>query len=127
MRDSAFDPPSLPDAFWVRPDVSKALADQDIGALLWLVNKRGGISQIKIGTAAEMSQTRVSLVSRGLQDVRELALITRIANGLAMPDHARIPWASPPAMPPLPPPRPAARRRPGRRATAPHHQRPLHR
>ena len=91
MRDSAFDPPSLPDAFWVRPDVSKAMADQDIGALLWLVNKRGGISQIKIGTAVEMSQTRVSQVSRGLQHVRELALITRIADGLAMPDSVSVP------------------------------------
>ena len=89
MRNGAFDPLALPDAFWARPDIRQALAKQDIGAVLWLVNKRGKIGQLRIGTAVEMSQTRVSQVSRGLQHVKELAVITRIADGLGMPDHAR--------------------------------------
>ncbi len=94
MRDSAFDPPALPAEFWARPDVRRALSGQDIGALFTLIcEPRPGqqrISQTRICTATGLSQNRVSLISRGLQDVTSLSLLTRIADGLDMPDHARL-------------------------------------
>jgi hypothetical protein len=45
---------------------------------------------LRIATAVELGQNRVSLISRGIQEVAELTVITRIADGLGMPDHARI-------------------------------------
>ena len=89
MRDSAFTPPSLPAAFWHRPDVRTALARQDIGALFCFVRDRGDVSQQRIGTAVGMAAGRVSEIARDKRTVTTLTAITRIADGLAMPDHAR--------------------------------------
>lgn len=90
MRHSALDPPELPRGFWVRPDVRAALEQRDIGTLFRLANEVGKISQIRIGTAVSLSQNRVSLIIRHRQRVESEAVMTRIADGLAMPDHARI-------------------------------------
>jgi len=90
MRDSPFAPPALPDAFWVRADVRRALDHRDMGALFRLLHTRAGLSQIRIGTAVILSQNRVSLISRDLETVTSRHVLTRIADGLRMPDHARI-------------------------------------
>jgi transcriptional regulator with XRE-family HTH domain len=89
MRDSAYDPPALEPQFWARPEVRHALEHQDIGAIFRLLSKHG-ISQMRIATAAGLGQNRVSLISRDKQVVTTLTLLARIADGLAMPDHARI-------------------------------------
>src|SRR5713101_1762311 len=89
MRDSAYDPPALTPQFWARHDVRRALEQQDIGALFRLLSKHG-ISQTRIATAVGMGQNRVSLISRDKQAVTTLTLLARIADGLSMPDHARI-------------------------------------
>jgi tetratricopeptide (TPR) repeat protein len=89
MRDSAYDPPALTPQFWARHDVRRALERQDIGALFRLLSKHG-ISQTRIATAVGMGQNRVSLISRDKQAVTALTLLARIADGLSMPDHARI-------------------------------------
>jgi transcriptional regulator with XRE-family HTH domain len=90
MRDSAFGPPAVPDGFWARADVRHALARQEIGELFQLLKQHAGMSQIRIGTAVGLAQVRVSLIARDRQAVTSLALLTRIADGLGMPDHARI-------------------------------------
>jgi tetratricopeptide (TPR) repeat protein len=89
MRDSAYDPPALTPQFWARLDVRRALERQDIGALFRLVLSQR-VTQMQIATAAGLGQNRVSFISRDLQGVAELTVITRIADGLSMPDHARI-------------------------------------
>ena len=89
MRDSALDPPALPDAFWVRPDVRQSLVRRDIGELFRLLRQHAGMSQIRIGTAVGLAQVRVSLIARDRQTVTSSAVLTRIADGLGMPDHAR--------------------------------------
>jgi len=89
MRDSAFTPPALPAAFWHRPDVRAALARQDIGALFRLARDRDDLSQQRIAIAVDMAQGRVSEITRGKRTVTTLTALTRIADGLAMPDHAR--------------------------------------
>lgn len=110
MRQSAFDPPALPREFWARPDVRAALERQDVGALFQLVCEIGKLSQMRLGTAVGLSQNRVSLIIRDLQKVNTKAVMTRIADGLAMPDHARI-WfgiaPSPPSRQPQRPSKPA--------------------
>jgi len=88
MRHGAYDPPALPPQFWARRDVLRALERRDIGALFRLVNAQG-ISQMRIGTAVELGQKRVSFISRDKEHVESLAVFTRIADGLSMPDHAR--------------------------------------
>jgi len=90
MGDSPLDPPALPESFWVRPDVRQALARQDIGQLFQLLKQYAGLSQIRIGTGVGLAQVRVSRIARGLEDVKSLAVLTRIADGLGMPDHARV-------------------------------------
>ena len=90
MRDSAFGPIALPDSFWHRPDVIAALTSRDMGELFRLLHFKAGITQTRIATAAELSQGRVSAIIRGKQHVRSLAVFRRIADGLNMPEHARI-------------------------------------
>lgn len=89
MRDGAFDPPALPPQFWHRPDVKSALAARDIGALFRLLRDKAGLSQIRIGTAVEMSQGRISFLINGKQTVQSLHVLARIADGLGMPPSAR--------------------------------------
>ena len=90
MRDSAFGPIALPDSFWHRPDVSAALTSRDMGELFRLLHFKARITQTRIATAAVLSQGRVSAIINGKQQVRSLAVFRRIADGLDMPEHARI-------------------------------------
>ena len=90
MRASAFDPPSIPPAFWERPDVCQALRKRDMGALFTLLRDFAGLSQTRIGTAVELGQGRVSEVVNGTRAIAATHVFERIANGLGMPDQARI-------------------------------------
>jgi transcriptional regulator with XRE-family HTH domain len=89
MQGRPFDHPALPPAFWTRPEVKKALERADFGALFRFVYQHG-FSQTRISAATGLSQNRVSLIMRDRQKVIKLDLMTRIADGLGMPDHARI-------------------------------------
>ena len=109
MRDSAFGPIALPDSFWHRPDVSAALASKDMGELFSLLHHKAGITQTRIATATGLTQGRVSAIIRGKQQVWTLAVYTRIADGLNMPEQGRIllgvatePSAAPPGHEPMP-------------------------
>ena len=90
MRPSAFDPPAIPSAFWERPDVCQALRKRDMSALFQLLKKYLGLSQMRIGTAVGLGQGRMSEVINGIRGIRQAHVFERIANGLDMPDHARI-------------------------------------
>ena len=90
MRPSAFDPPAIPPAFWERPDVCQALRKRDMSALFRLLQQYLGLSQMRIGTAVGLGQGRMSEVINGIRGIRHTHVFERIANGLDMPDHARI-------------------------------------
>jgi transcriptional regulator with XRE-family HTH domain len=107
MRDSPFALPSLPDAFWVRADVRRALDRRDMGALFRLLRLHAGLSQTRIGTAVSLSQNRVSLITRDRETVTSQHVLTRIADGLGMPDHARVRLGIAPAPPAVSVPNPA--------------------
>ena len=82
--------PDIPASFWEHPSVARALAERDMGALIQLLKQLAGISQIRVGTAVEIGQGRISEVVRGKRQFAETQVFERIANGLDMPDHARL-------------------------------------
>ena len=113
MRPSAFDPPAIPPAFWERPDVCQALRQRDMSALFRLLQQYLGLSQMRIGTAVGLGQGRISEVINGIRNIRDTKVFERIADGLDMPDHARVLLGLTPrqitAPPPRSPPPPPAR------------------
>jgi transcriptional regulator with XRE-family HTH domain len=90
MRPSAFDPPAIPPAFWERPDVCRALRKRDMGALFRLLCQYTGLSQMRIATAVGLGQGRISEIINGIRNIRDAKVFERIADGLDMPDHARL-------------------------------------
>ena len=90
MRASAFDPPAIPAAFWERADVCDTLRKRDMGALFKLVRQYAGMSQIRIGTAVGLGQGRTSEIVNGARAVAATHVFERIADGLSMPDSARV-------------------------------------
>jgi tetratricopeptide (TPR) repeat protein len=90
MRTSAFEPPDVPPTFWEHPDVARALAERDMGSLFRLLKEHAGISHMRVGTAAEIGPGRISDVVNGKGRIAETQVFERIANGLNMPDAARL-------------------------------------
>jgi transcriptional regulator with XRE-family HTH domain len=80
----------IPASFWQRAEVLAVLRARDIGQLFHLVRQYTGASQTRIGMAFGASQGTVSDIMRGVQQVAELAVFERIADGLTMPDSARL-------------------------------------
>lgn len=80
----------IPDSFWQRAETTAALRHRDIGRIFGLLRQYAGASQTQIGIACGMNQGKVSAIVRGVQQVETLAVFERIADGLAMPDPARI-------------------------------------
>jgi len=90
MASSAFDPLRVPEGFWQRDDVGNVLDHRDIGALFRLLSKHAGASQTRIGTATGLSQGSVCLIMNDDRVVSALDVLERIADGLDMPDAARL-------------------------------------
>lgn len=84
-----FEPISLPDAVWRTETAAEALRSRDAAGLLRLAH-RHGTSQHRIANAVGILQGRVSEILRGQRQVEALEVFERIADGLAMPDHARL-------------------------------------
>ncbi len=107
-----FDLIEIPAEFWRHPDVLDALRHRDVGRLLVLLNDATGISQTRMAIACDTTQPKISGYMRGVVKVEELDVFERIADGLNMPDHARMALglapvdapASPPAAPVTPMP-----------------------
>jgi transcriptional regulator with XRE-family HTH domain len=93
MRDGAFAPVAIPAEFWARPDVTRALARRDIGAVFRFLTDRDGpgprLTQMQVGTATGTAQGRISAIARGKHEVKTAAVLARIADGLGMAAQAR--------------------------------------
>ena len=85
-----FDLIEIPDEFWQHPDVLDALRRRDIGRLFVLLNDATGVSQTRLAIACDTTQPKISGYMRGVAKVEELDVFERIADGLDMPDPARI-------------------------------------
>ncbi|WP_211261134.1 helix-turn-helix domain-containing protein [Pseudonocardia acaciae] len=89
MADVAV-PLALPDWAWGRPEVRRALRERDVAGLFRAAQRYAGASQSRIATATGVLQGRVSEIMRGSRSVTTLELFERIADGLGMPDDARM-------------------------------------
>ncbi|MBT2235137.1 helix-turn-helix domain-containing protein [Nonomuraea sp. NEAU-A123] len=67
-----------------------ALRNRDIGHLFRLVRQFAGVSQTRIGVAVSLSQGKVSEIMKGSVQVTSLDVFERVADGLRMPDAARM-------------------------------------
>jgi transcriptional regulator with XRE-family HTH domain len=81
---------ALPDWAWQRPEVRDALRARDMAALFKAVQQYSGSSQTRIARATGLLQGRVSEIINGTRKVTTLELFERIANGVQMPDDARM-------------------------------------
>src|SRR5580692_10189394 len=80
----------IPDSLWQRPQMIEALRKRDMGHVFRLVCQYAGASQTQIAIACGSTQPKISDYMRGIGQVEDLAVFERIANGLDMPDIARV-------------------------------------
>ncbi len=90
MPGRADDLIQIPASLWERPEIIAALRNRDIGRFFALVQQYAGASQTQIGIACVLPQGKVSDIIRGIQQVEKLEVFERIADGLGLPDPARI-------------------------------------
>ena len=83
-------PIQLPDWAWQRTETQQLLARRDIGALFRLAQRYGNASQARIAAAVGISQGRVNEILHRRREVVNLDVLLRIAEGLHMPDEARM-------------------------------------
>lgn len=81
---------TVPTSFWQRDDVSRALFQRNVPSLLRLVQRFSGVSQARLATAVGVGQGRINEIVHGRRQVTQLDVFERIANGLRMPDQARV-------------------------------------
>lgn len=87
---TAHPPIRLPDWAWQRTETRQLLAERDIAALFRLAQRYGSVSQARIAAAVGISQSRVNEIIHGRRGVVNLDVLLRIAEGLNMPDGARM-------------------------------------
>lgn len=90
MGTQAHMPVSMPEWAWQREDVREALRLRHVGALFRLVQRYSGASQSRLAVATGLLQGRVSEIIKGARTVTALDVFERIADGLSMPDGARL-------------------------------------
>jgi transcriptional regulator with XRE-family HTH domain len=90
MRASAYERPVIPPGFWERAEVRRALRDRDMGTLFRLAEESAGLSHTRLGMAVGLTQGRISEVVNGIRGIAATHVFERIADGLGMPDSARL-------------------------------------
>ncbi|WP_431965106.1 helix-turn-helix domain-containing protein [Actinacidiphila sp. bgisy160] len=80
----------IPAWAWEREEIREALRARDAGAILRFAQQYGGASQSRIAAATGLLQGRVNEIVRGRRSVVRFDVFERIAQGLRMPDHARM-------------------------------------
>jgi hypothetical protein len=76
--------------FWSEPSTLDALRARDFGRLFRLLTIACGASQTRIGIDTDLSQGQVSQIIHGTRRISQMDVIERVADGLRMPDHARL-------------------------------------
>lgn len=91
MSRRSSDPIAIPESLWDHPQMTQALAARDIRTVFHLVRQYAGASQTQIAIACGMTQGKVSeTMKKGGRQVTALEVFERIADGLQMPDTARM-------------------------------------
>jgi transcriptional regulator with XRE-family HTH domain len=84
------DPVQVPEWAWQRAEVREALRGRDVAALFRFAQANTGASQARLATATGISQGRVNEIINGRRAVTALEVFERVADGLGMPDDARV-------------------------------------
>jgi hypothetical protein len=90
MQHALVQPVRLPDAVWTSEQTQALLRTRRVGELFLLAKKHAGASQARIAAATGLNQGEVSRIQRGDRWVTAIDVLERIADGLAMPDQARV-------------------------------------
>lgn len=69
---------------------ARSAGGRDIGRLFVLLHRYTKVSQTRLAIACDTTQPKISGYMRGIAKVEELSVFERIADGLNMPDPARI-------------------------------------
>jgi hypothetical protein len=92
-RRKTFDPAAVPLEFWRRDDVRMALARREVGRLFGIyLGAFPGCTQTQLGLLTEHDRSDISNFVRGTRGPRvtDIDVLGRIADGMAMPDEARV-------------------------------------
>src|SRR5262245_25942024 len=80
----------IPGTLWDRPEMRGALQVRDFGRVFELLRQYAGLSQTAIGSLTGLAQGKVSDIMNGRHQVTAFDVVERIADGVSMPDAARI-------------------------------------
>jgi hypothetical protein len=80
----------VPVELWMHPSMTAALTARDWGGVLRLVRRHAGWSQKTMVTRTGVPQAQISPIMAGKVQVKTLDRMEQFADGLGMPDHARI-------------------------------------
>ncbi len=77
--------PLLDAGFFTREPVRRALAGYDFGYVFRAVRRAAGLTQQQLGDLLELEQDRISRIERGQRQLRDVAIIARVASRLGIP------------------------------------------
>jgi hypothetical protein len=90
MSQSPFEPIAIPDHAWQQGSTRQILQNRAAGPLFAFAQKYG-ISQTRLAVATGLSQARINDLIKGRRaNITAIEVWIRIADGLKMPDHARM-------------------------------------
>ncbi|MEU3197562.1 helix-turn-helix domain-containing protein [Streptomyces sp. NPDC006996] len=78
-------PLAVPVDLWDHEKARRALAARDLAAVIKHFRQYTGASQTTVGSLAGLAQSDVSAIERGVRQVQSVDVLTRIAEGLAIP------------------------------------------
>jgi transcriptional regulator with XRE-family HTH domain len=80
----------VPATAWKHGELHRALHRRDVAALVRLVQRHTGVSQARLAVAVGMGQGRLNEIVNGRRRVTQMDVFECIADGLNMPDEARV-------------------------------------
>ncbi|GAA3746951.1 transcriptional regulator with XRE-family HTH domain [Spinactinospora alkalitolerans] len=90
MPARALEPIGIPVWAWRREETRRLLQERDVAGLLRFAQRYGGASQTRLAAATGIAQGRISEILNGRKSVTAFEVFERIADGLNMPDPARM-------------------------------------
>ncbi|WP_239647274.1 helix-turn-helix domain-containing protein [Nocardiopsis baichengensis] len=81
---------ALPAWAWEREEARSLLQARDVPGLLRFAQRFGGASQTRLASATGISQGRISEILNGRKSVVAFEVYERVAEGIGMPDTARM-------------------------------------
>jgi hypothetical protein len=93
IKRRVFDPGAVPVGFWCRADVRGSLTHRDVGRLFRLfLEQFPECTQTQLALLTQHDRSDISNWVRGTRQSRvsDIEVLTRIADGLQMPDQARL-------------------------------------